>query len=155
MASGLTPSPKAPTAVHAAPDVQDTPYKALFMAPAGTGIGLTVQTVPSQFSENGPLGPPALPTATHDVAAEQETPTRVAPLEPAGLGVDSIVQAVPDHRSASVARPALDWKNPTAVQAVGATQDTPVRLLPIVAPVGFGVGTRDHLLPFHISPKVW
>lgn len=56
----------------------------------------------------------------------QETPDRTLLVDPAGLGVGWIAQMAPFQRSAKV------WLAlwPTAVQDVGAVQDTPDRLAP-------------------------
>jgi hypothetical protein len=71
-----------------------------------------------------------------------------------GFGVGSTVHPVPSQRSASVnCLPALFRYWPTAMQALAAEHETPYRVLP-VAPVGFGVGSIVHLLPFQCSARV-
>ena len=45
-------------------------------------------------------------------------------------------------------------KVPTAMQLVGLTHDTPLRIVD-VAPTGLGLGTIDQLVPFHRSIKVF
>src|ERR1700730_2292988 len=94
------------------------------------------------------------PTAVQAVAVLHDTPFRKLLTAPAGLGVGWIFQLLPFQRSASVTRvPEPLPESPTAVQAVAAVHDTPIRKLP-VAPVGLGVGWIAQLLPFQRSASV-
>src|SRR5262249_39516759 len=64
-----------------------------------------------------------------------------------GLGVVWTVQLVPFHRSARDSRDPPLLTSPTAVQAFGPVQDTPLRLLFD----GFGMVPRVQALPFQVS----
>jgi hypothetical protein len=94
------------------------------------------------------------------VAEVHDTPDRK--LSFVGFGVGTIDHFFPFHASASVnvwADTDCGWPAsfplllPTAVQAVAEVHDTPARVLPVV-PVGLGVGTKVHVVPFHASASV-
>ena len=76
------------------------------------------------------------------------TPSRPPPPD-GGFGACWMRHPLPSHRSARV--PWLVW--PTAVQADGATHDTPLRTLNC-APEGFGVGWICHRVPSHRSARL-
>jgi len=89
------------------------------------------------------------PNAVQAEDVGQATVARKMFWPPAGLGVAWTCQSVPFHRSARVVTgPEL----PTAVQADGEVQDTPLRKLP--DPVGLNVGTIDHVVPSQRSASV-
>ena len=79
-----------------------------------------------------------------------ETPSRLPPPD-TGLGVGWMLQVRPFHRSARVSGvPRRLLVFPTAVQADGAVQATPLRVLG-AAPGGLGAAWTVHLEPFHRS----
>jgi hypothetical protein len=86
----------------------------------------------------------------HVVAVVQDTPDRVEMTfcVPLRFGVGSIVHLAPVQASASDPPSPL----PTALQAVGEVQNTPVRKLSV--PLGLGVGSIVHVLPFQVSASV-
>ena len=88
-----------PTAVQAAGDRHDTPYK---MPPpcGGSAVGWILHVAPSQRSERVPEL--EFPTAVHDASDVQDTLQRVFCVDPAGFGVGSIDHLIPFHRSAKL-----------------------------------------------------
>jgi hypothetical protein len=71
------------------------------------------------------------------------------PLPAAGAGTGRMAQAAPFHCSASGSEvPLLSVDCPTAVHALGDTQDTPLRM-PATAPGGLGTCCTIHFRPFH------
>src|SRR5580692_5254003 len=69
------------------------------------------------------------------------------------LGPISIDHAVPFHASARVIEVEVPSPPPTAWQEAADVQDTPESWLPI-DPLGLGVFSIDHLVPFHASARV-
>ena len=61
--------------MQAEAEVHDTPVSRLLLTPAGSGVGWTVQRVPSQCSDNvtRPDAFEVHPTAVHEVGELQET----------------------------------------------------------------------------------
>src|SRR5215475_3052357 len=83
-----------PTAVHAEPDEQDTPLRALAAAPAGFGVDWTVQAPPLRRSASVTPRPDSRtcnPTAMHTAVAGQDTAVST-PFPARGFGL-----AVIDH----------------------------------------------------------
>jgi hypothetical protein len=77
--------PVLPTAVHAMPDVHDTPLR-LPPPDPNVGVGSIHQRVPFQCSARVPV--PADPTAVQAVAEKHDTPvSSMGELTPMGLGV--------------------------------------------------------------------
>jgi hypothetical protein len=72
---------------------------------------------------------------------------------PFGLGVAWIDQALPFQTSANGTKPVPPFELPTASQAVEDVHDTPFRKL-LAAPLGFGVVSSVHALPFQPSAIV-
>jgi hypothetical protein len=82
---------------------QETPDKALPLAPDGFRVGWIDQVVPFQASARVPSElVTALPTAAQAVEEMHETPDREADVAPDGFGVAWIDQVVPFQVSASV-----------------------------------------------------
>ena len=133
-----------PMAVHACPDVHDTP-----VSPKVLGAGrIDHATV---FQRSTSACPPMLsvyePTAVQAVVHWHDTLVKELPVEPAGVGARMMNQRVPFQCSASAAvRPELSLELPTATHAHGELHETPARLE--VAPEGFGVSTTDHVPAF-------
>src|SRR5215470_5162701 len=109
------------------------------ICPAGFGEAWIAHLVPFHRSARLAFANEP-PTAVQAEGEVQATPSRRTPWTPAGLGVGWMLQRVPFQRSASVARPwpVASTLAPTAVQADGAGQATPVRMPPPGAG-GFGV----------------
>jgi hypothetical protein len=121
--------------------------------PAGNGADCMAHALPFQPSANKPslVGPPvARPTAMHAVEDAHETPFSTLCTAWLGLGVDWIDQVVPFQNSASVTMLPVIVADPTPVQAVGETHETPARELN-VAPVGPGSDCMAQVVPFHTS----
>src|SRR5690348_13177073 len=81
-----------PTAVHADPDGQDTPLRALAAAPRGFGVDWTAQTPPLRRSASVTPSPDALtcrPTAMHTEVVGQDTALS-APFPARGFGLGVI-----------------------------------------------------------------
>jgi hypothetical protein len=100
--SARVPAFEVPTAVQAAADVQDTPFK---KPPPCGGLGVfwMVHLVP--FHRSAPVrGTPAVvvlaPTAVHAEDDVQATPNRPPVATPDGLGVGRMRHEVPFHCSA-------------------------------------------------------
>src|SRR5215470_10092725 len=91
------------------------------------------------------------PTAVHAVRAGQATAGIEMSWAAGSSGVGWIRQLVPFHRRARSIPPELVNVNPTAVQAAGAGQATPVSWPP---PAAVGVGWMRQLVPFHRSARV-
>jgi hypothetical protein len=147
----VEPASYVPVAMQLVALVHETLNKPLDVAPAGTGLATTVQVVPFHRSTNVfsvvPLS--TEPTAKQLVALTQETLCRAA-VVPGGVGLDTIDHAVPFHRSTYVQSACGPAVKPTAKQLVSLTQSTSVNNVS-VAPVGFGLGTSDQLVPFQRS----
>src|SRR5262249_11633996 len=116
-------------------EVQDTASRKLCAAPAGLGVGWMVQVEPFRRSaRTRPLAVP--PTAVQAERDVHDTLIKAPP--PAGLGVGWMRQVWPVHFSARGAMVrVLVVVAPTAVQAEGEAQATPLRELD-AAPGGFG-----------------
>jgi hypothetical protein len=74
---------KYPTAVHALPDVHDTPLRAGTTWPGGLGIGWVDQVLPLQRSAKTSFWKD--PTAVHRLPDVHDTPLKVAPPERFGV----------------------------------------------------------------------
>src|SRR5690349_8864578 len=140
-----------PMAVQAEGEVQDTPFRKLWTAFAGLGVGRMVHLFPFHRSAKDRTGPdwdevveyaPAAMQAEGDV---QDTASRKLCTAPAGLGVDWMVQVVPFHRSARTRPLAVP---PTAVQAEREVHDTLFRAPP---PAGVGMGWTRQVWAFDCS----
>jgi hypothetical protein len=118
-----------PTATHPVP-AHDTPVNWLEDAPAGALVGSAVQFDPFQSWLTGVPGPKAVvsPTAMHELAT-QDTALSTVVVAPGGFAGSDSVQAEPFDVSASwnVSLLLLLY-DPTARQAVGDMQDTPVNV---------------------------
>jgi hypothetical protein len=133
--TSATPSPAlfvtVPTAVQSLSDVHEAPLSELARAPSGSCVLWSLQRAPFQNSANGTRMPAVsirYPTAVHAPLDEHDTPCSPLAVAPAGIGVGWIDQRRPFQRSANVTRPSADVaKNPTAVHAFGAPQDTAKR----------------------------
>jgi hypothetical protein len=139
----LTPakSVKDPTAVQDLGDGHETASSWLVLALAGVGVRWRAQLRPSHRSAS--VAPPADPTAVHAIVSGHDTPTSTPPT---GFGVRWIRHLAPRHRSAKVpTRSARLVKNPTAVQDLRDTHDTPSSPL-LLAPAGLGVGSIDQAM---------
>jgi hypothetical protein len=125
-------------------DTHDTSLSTLLArADPLSGLGTADHAVP--FHDSTSVLAPDLPTAVQVLGDTHDTElSRLAPA--AGLGLGTTDHAVPFQDSTSVFSPALDRVQPTAVQAVADTHQTPSR-----TPLTFGLGTIDHLVPFHDS----
>ncbi len=90
-----------PTAVHAAGELHETPYRRLTMAPAGSGAARTFQVLPSHacasVTTSSVLVLSSFPTATQAAAAVHDTPDRKLLTAPGGLPACSSAQRVPFH----------------------------------------------------------
>ena len=121
------------------------------------GVRWSIQLPPFHRSANCPTVPAGLvrkPTAVQDLDDTHDTPSSPLLLAPAGVGVVSIDQPLPYHRCASVtSTSAALVKNPTAVQVLTGTHDTPPNW-PNVAPARVGVRWTIQLLPFHRSASI-
>src|SRR5262249_1229653 len=145
--SARLPALEFPAAVHAAADVQATP----FSSPppwGGLGVPWMVQRVPFHRSARVlALGVKGLeaPAAMHADVDVQDTPLR-KPLPWGGLGGAWIDQRAPSHRSAS--GPAPDAR--TACQAAAERQHPPSCPPPCGS---LGVGWSGQRVPFHRSAR--
>src|SRR5579884_3598830 len=146
-------STAAPTATQTVADVHDTPVRKLFGAPAGAGMGWTVQLFPSHRSA---MTAPALlvPTDVHADGDVHETAFRSPPAL-VEVGVGWMFQLVPFQRSVSVPTglPELPKPPPTATQFERAVHETPLSALRD-APSAFGVGTIRHDFPLRTWARV-
>ena len=70
-----------------------------------------------------------------------------------GLGLGMIDQAVPSHDSTRVFVEEGEYEYPTVVQLEELVHEMPLRIESL-APVTFGLGTVDQVVPFHDSMKV-
>src|SRR5580704_14056565 len=79
----------APTAVHAADKVQETPWSGLYVGPLGLGVTWMVQAEPFHASASVTGAEPVAeaPTAVQAVADAHETWLSTLVVAPAGLGV--------------------------------------------------------------------
>jgi hypothetical protein len=144
------PSVRAPTAVQATADVQDT----LARKPPARRLGVCWirHFPPSHRSASGRFA--ASPVAVQADGDVQDTLPSWLGAAPLGLGVGWRRQRVPSHRSARVrTMPDLPTEYPAAVQAEAAVQSTPIRKLS--PPARLGVGWRRHRMPSHRSARVW
>src|SRR6266851_2618840 len=128
-------SVRAPTAVQATDDVQDTPARK--PPPGRLGVCWIRHFPPSHRSASGRFAaPPVAVQADGDV---QDTLPKWLGAAPAGLGVGWMRHAVPSHRSARVwGMPDLPTETPAAVQAEEAVQSTPNRRFGSPARLGVG-----------------
>ena len=92
-----------------------------------------------------------VPTAMQLAAPLHETATsEMIELLPE-MGVFTSAQALPFQDSVSgLATPWLKF-SPTAMQLVGPPHETPVRSSLAL----FGLGVTDHMVPFHVTMRVW
>src|SRR5689334_23556728 len=142
---------------------QSTPDRTLLYPDPGLCGVWIVQLVPSRASARArsggglpPTGVAYAPAAVQDVAAVQDTSARLLLAAPPGFsGLRGVsVQLVPFHCSArAICGPETVVELPTAVQALAAVQDTPVRLL-VAGPGGLGAGWIVQLVPFQFSAIV-
>src|SRR6516165_6347768 len=138
-----------PTAMQLDAEAHETAVNPGACAPAGFGVGCTVQCSPFQCSARVPASDP--PTATQSVSETQVTQFSNAP---GREGIFCSRQVRPFHRCARVSEtPRLLLVLPTATQADCAVQATPKRLL-APAPGGLGVGWTFQVEPFHRSASV-
>lgn len=124
------------------------------VVPVGAVKGTADQVEPPvHCSTRAALGVPDAPTAMQKVALVQSTWLSTLPVV-FGLVVGTTDQTEPFHISASVTT-SLDAlvAEPTAMQKLGPTQDTEVRLT-FVSPEGFDEVTMDQVDPFHISARL-
>ena len=135
---------------------QDTPFHPLFGAPAGTGVGWTVQALPFQPSarfleavlvENAPTAVQALGVVHHTPMSE---PPLVAP---DGRLTVSGFHFVPSQPSAMGCWITPDMNRPTAVQALAVAHDTLINV-GWFAPGGVGVVWIVQAAPFQRSASV-
>jgi hypothetical protein len=148
---------KDPTAVQAAADVHETPLSVLFVPPVGMGTALGVHVAPSQCSARAdwPAWEGEVPTALQALPDVHETASNEMFVTPVGLGTVWIVHVFPFHRSAradSVPGP-LPSEKPTASHPFAERHVTEASPL-LVAPLGSGVGTSFHALPFQVAANV-
>jgi hypothetical protein len=151
--SGLVAPYVYPTAVQSEGDVHDTPFK-YASRPATAGVAWTLQVVPFRVSANGSteLSVALDPTAVQAVAKVQETASSELPALPIGVGVVWTVQAVPFQNSANGSSMSSSLTEmPTAVQAVGAVQETPVS--EAYSSLVGGVDSEVQVLPFQFSAR--
>src|SRR5262249_20243791 len=95
-----------PTAVHAEPDGQDTPLRALAAAPWGFGVGWTAQTPPLRRSASVTPTQESLtcrPTAVHTAVVGQDTALS-APFAARAFGLGVIDQPATGALSGTEAR---------------------------------------------------
>src|SRR5260370_10333689 len=114
------------------------------------GVGWMRQVLPLHRSArvSGPEPVRLSPNAVQTEDAGQATLVRKMFWPPGGFGVAWTRHRAPFHRSARVVTgPEL----PTAVQAAGEVQATPLTQLP--TPVGLNVGTIRHLLRLQTSAR--
>jgi hypothetical protein len=143
------PSVRAPTAVQATADVQDTLAR---NPPARRpGVCWIRHFAPSHRSAKGRFA--ASPVAVQADGDVQDTPPSWLGAAPGGLGVGWMRHRVPFHRSASVRKmPDLPTEYPAAVQAEAAVQSTPNSKFG--PPARLGVGWMRHRVPSHRSARV-
>ena len=109
------------------------------------GLGESDHAAPSQVSamaDSEPLGIRANPTAMHRSGRVHETAFRALERRPPGSAVGSTDHRAPSQPTAKVPR----FDLPTAVQAVGLTQDTESRESAI-APCGKGTAVCVQTVP--------
>jgi hypothetical protein len=112
-----------------------------------------VQVVPSHASARVTIVPAASakPTAVQAFVLRHETPVSSLSV-PEPLGLLCIPHEDPLATSTSdVTTSSALVSEPTAVQTLAATHDTPCRSLPLVAPAGTGVDSTVHEAPLHRS----
>jgi hypothetical protein len=138
-----------PTATQAVAEVHEMPSSSLNGV---AGVDSTVHVAPFRDSASVAASPLMMenPTATQEVAEAQDTAFRRAAEADGGLTGDEMDQVDPFQTSARGMLCPLLEKDPTAVQASAAVQDTPSSEL-LVNPSGSGVGLTIHVLPFHTS----
>jgi hypothetical protein len=121
-------------------------------APAGLGVAVTCQRVPSQSSARvSCVDAVALAPAARQVpAGSQDTPLSSAAVLPSGTGTGWTAHRVPSHRSASGRGMPAARYSPTAVQARGVVQERPNSPVS-VAPAGLGTDWTLQRLPSHRS----
>ena len=142
--------------MHARGDVQRTPASSLEIAPLGLPVCWMDHFVPFQRSANvadGPLLGCQSPTAVHAMRDTHETPFKNASAAPAGVGLVWVVQRFPFQRSTRVWMMLPAWVEPTATHAFAEVQAIPSKP-ELVEPLGLGVCTMDHFLPFQRSASV-
>src|SRR6185503_7534621 len=94
------------------------------------------------------LLPSESPAAKHKVALGHDTARSLGKVSPAGLGLATIDHEVPFQRSMRVRGVMPLSALPTAKQLVELRHVTSSSAL-FSAPDGFGLGTIDHVEPFH------
>ena len=91
----------------------------------------------------------------HDVAERHDTAFSSVCTDVAGFTGLAKLQTLPFHCSASgLTSVSPGPVMPTATQNEGPAHDTPSSSL-LPAPAGFGLGTIDHVEPFHCSISVF
>jgi hypothetical protein len=91
----------------------------------------------------------------HEVEERHDTEFSSVCTDVAGFTALATLQMVPFHCSTSGSTSVSPGPlMPAATQNEGPAQDTPLSSL-LPAPVGFGLGTTDHVDPFHCSISVF
>jgi len=119
-----------PTAVHAEPDGQDTPLRALAAAPRGFGVDWTVQAPPLRRSASVTPSPDSRtckPTAVHTAVVGQDTALS-KPFPARGFGLGVIDQPDPAVPGESARTPAVTGA-PVASKITTAPVATATRLI--------------------------
>ena len=97
------------------------------------------------------------PTAVHDVALKQLTPSSAPPKPVDGFGAGLMVKAEPVQSATRLSLEAVMEPPellPTAAQKLTPAHETELNSLD--GPGGsFGLATTVHVVPFHISARVW
>src|SRR6266700_2855783 len=149
--SASVPRSDVPVVRQAEGEVQDTPHRDANPTPGGLGLVWRLHAAPSHRSTRVCTVPAALCVSPVAVQAEgemQDTPLRKLCTAPAGFGVGWMVHAVPSQRSARVdGKPTLSELVPTAMQAEGPVQATPLR----PPPGTVGLGRMLQVVPSHRS----
>jgi hypothetical protein len=149
-----TPAASPPTAVQAAADAHDTALRVVSL-PDGFGELPSDHRTPFHRSTSVRVVAPLTtsPTVTQSLADTHETPKSAATEAPLGAGAGWLDQRLPFHRSTSgTTVPARLASNPTAMQSLDATHDTPVRKL---LPDSAGVDWIVHFVPFQRSTRIF
>jgi hypothetical protein len=141
-----------PTALQLVVEAHDTPSRRSKLVPARFGLGTTVHVAPFHCSTRVVLTGDEfrLPTATQVVLDAHDTASSA---ESAGAAEAWIDHVVPFQRSMSGSVLVLELELPIAVHCVGLVHDTSKRLA-LFEPLGLGVGTVDHIVPFQRRAKV-
>src|SRR5215472_24667 len=142
--------------MHRLADRQETLSRVLATVFDGFGLASSRQVAPFQISASVTPGAPpcAPPTAMQDRAVGQDTPDRALPDGITRPAAGWIRHAEPFQRSASAPDPERPAKSPTAVQALGAEQDTAVSRLTRAPGMFWLLRRMRHLAPFQASARV-